>query len=66
MSKCRKAFEKIYVPKAFNASIGDIWQEAWNAAIEHAANVCREQMLKSDWPRTPNDFAEAIRKEKTE
>lgn len=60
------AFKQWYVDTEFDPMSYGAMQAAWNAALEHAANICREQMLKSDWPRTPNDCAEAIHKEKTE
>ena len=66
MSKCREAFEKQYGEdfNPDNSPVASVWQAAWNAATQNALEVCRGQMLKSDWPRNPNDCAEAIEQEK--
>lgn len=71
MNKCIETFahycdDEGIISEQYKEEIVEVWQAAWNAALEHAAKVCREQMLKSDWPRTPNDCAEAILEEKTE
>jgi hypothetical protein len=36
-------------------------KQAFRAGMLAAADICEQQMLHSDWPRTPNDCAEAIR-----
>lgn len=70
-----KAFGQWYVDTEFNPMAYGAMQASWNAALEHAAKICRAQLIgtgKYDDPvdisydKAVTDCAKAIRKEKTE
>lgn len=68
MNKCKEAFERHLAETGgfVTATRYSYWQAAWNAALEHAANVCDAAAFGSSEPMRYMECAEEIRKEKTE
>ena len=60
------AFKQWYVDTEFDPMAYGAMQASWNAALEHAANVCDAAAFGSSEPMRYMECAEAIRKEKTE
>ena len=70
MSKCIETFAHYcdddgIISEQYKEEIVEVWQSAWNAAIEHAAKVCDAAAFSSPEPTRYMECAEAIRKETT-
>ena len=71
MSKCRESFSSIY-PLIPSGNSYNVWQAAWNAATQNAADICLNESVEIIGPGDEaynmaiNHCAEAIEKEQCE